>query len=65
MAQSDQDCLNCRRSSSVVPLLRLSYQERELWICPQCLPILIHKPERLAAVAGEWTRASVQFEHNE
>ncbi len=24
------------------------YQSKEIHICPQCLPVLIHKPEKLA-----------------
>jgi hypothetical protein len=24
------------------------YQSREVYICPQCLPVLIHKPATLA-----------------
>jgi hypothetical protein len=40
-------CLRCQRSSNEVPLIRLEYQEEEHWICPQHLPILIHKPGQL------------------
>jgi hypothetical protein len=47
-------CLNCERASAQVPLIRLKYAEREYWICAQCFPLLIHKPERLSAVAGAW-----------
>lgn len=56
MIESRAECLNCKRSSEQVPLIRLQYTGSEHWICPQCLPILIHKPERLAAVAGDWTK---------
>jgi hypothetical protein len=31
-----------------VPLINFSYQGKELWICPQHLPILIHEPQKLA-----------------
>jgi hypothetical protein len=41
-------CLKCDRNSDEVPLLRLEYQGSEAWICPQHLPILIHKPAQLA-----------------
>jgi hypothetical protein len=41
-------CLYCERDSDQVPLLALKFQEAELWICPQHLPILIHKPAQLA-----------------
>ena len=40
-------CLNCNRTEGEYPLLKLTYQEKELFICPQCLPILIHKPQNL------------------
>jgi hypothetical protein len=30
------------------PLIPLKFQGREIHICPQCLPILIHKPYQLA-----------------
>jgi len=62
MNQHNEQCLNCHRTSAQVPLLRLKYTGNEHWICPQCLPILIHKPERIAAVAGEWTKGEVSHE---
>ena len=42
-------CLNCEKSEQEIPLLRMRYQAEDVYICPQCLPILIHKPEKLAA----------------
>lgn len=42
-------CLYCERDSDQVPLLTIQYQGKELWICPQHLPILIHKPAKLAS----------------
>jgi hypothetical protein len=41
-------CLVCERTSAVVPLIKLYFQDEEAWICPQHLPILIHKPAQLA-----------------
>lgn len=41
-------CLSCDRSESDVPLLQLRFQGDEILICSQCLPVLIHKPEKLA-----------------
>ena len=40
-------CLNCNKTEQEYPLLKLAYQGKELYICPQCLPILIHKPYQL------------------
>ncbi|MGA9116393.1 MAG: hypothetical protein WB626_06435 [Bacteroidota bacterium] len=40
-------CLGCGKSKEETPLLPLRYGEGELHICPQCLPTLIHQPEKL------------------
>ena len=41
-------CLNCGASEQERPLISLRFQDKELCICPQCLPTLIHKPYQLA-----------------
>jgi hypothetical protein len=41
-------CLNCGRTEGVIPLLQMTYKNATVTICPQCLPILIHNPEKLA-----------------
>jgi hypothetical protein len=45
---SDEDrkkeCISCRRNSDEVPLLSLDYRGSTFWICPQDLPVLIHRP---------------------
>lgn len=41
-------CLYCNRSSDEAPLIKLQFKGQEYWICPQHLPILIHKPAQLA-----------------
>jgi len=41
-------CLNCNRSDTEVPLLAMQFQGQSTWICSQCLPTLIHKPQQLA-----------------
>ncbi|UCD97381.1 MAG: hypothetical protein JSV42_10405 [Chloroflexota bacterium] len=48
MPDSDDYCLYCERDSQQVPLIALAYQDKDLWICPQHLPILIHSPAKLA-----------------
>jgi len=44
----DKVCLNCSRSEQETPLIKLAYRGEELYICPQCLPTLLHKPQNLA-----------------
>ncbi len=48
MPDKQAHCLHCQRSSEQVPLIALHYQDTQAWICPQHLPILIHKPAQLA-----------------
>lgn len=45
---SKSSCLNCGTSEQDRPLVTLKFQGKDLYICPQCLPILIHKPYELA-----------------
>jgi hypothetical protein len=41
-------CIYCERSSADVPLIPFEYRGKPYAICPQHLPILIHKPAQLA-----------------
>ena len=45
---SNPACLYCGISEQERPLLTLTFQGRQLYICPQCMPILIHKSHQLA-----------------
>ena len=40
-------CVNCEKTDRETPLLHLQYCGEELWICSQCLPTLIHSPQKL------------------
>ncbi len=48
MNEQSAQCIHCKRSSEEIPLIRLSFNGDDFWICPQHLPILIHKPAQLA-----------------
>ena len=39
-----KNCFNCNNSEEIIPLLKMSYKNKELWICPGCIPHLIHEP---------------------
>jgi len=41
-------CIQCEKSEQEVPLLKMTYHGEKVHICPQCLPVLIHKPANLA-----------------
>jgi hypothetical protein len=47
MGESTAFCVYCQHTSAQVPLLQLEFNGEKRWICPQHLPILIHKPEQL------------------
>ena len=40
-------CFNCKTTEKEIPLFELHYQEKKLFICPRCIPQLIHKPTAL------------------
>ncbi len=45
-------CVNCERTVEQVPLLSILHRDGAAYICPQCLPILIHKPDALGGKLG-------------
>jgi hypothetical protein len=47
---SEPLCLLCERGSDVVPLIALTYQSRNIHVCPQHLPVLIHDPGQLVGL---------------
>lgn len=40
-------CIACGRTEIEVPLVILQFRSRRIYLCPQCLPVMIHHPERL------------------
>lgn len=54
--QQDVTCLSCGRSEVDVPVIVLRLAGHEVHICPQCLPALIHHPDRLTEklIAAGW-----------
>ncbi len=46
---SQPACLACNRGEAEIPLGLWRYQGREFWICPDCLPRLIHRRAELEA----------------
>ena len=42
-----KSCLVCNKSSNETPVTKFYYQESEFYICPQHIPVLIHKPHEL------------------
>lgn len=51
---SNDRCFNCARDEYVIPLIAWRFQGRDLWVCSECMPLLIHKwrqvQEQLAKV---------------
>ena len=40
-------CVHCDRGEDQAPLFSLRFKSREVWICSSCLPVLLHRPDRL------------------
>ncbi len=41
-------CFNCDQSENEAPLVVLQYRGDTMYVCPECLPVLIHRPDKLA-----------------
>ncbi|MBE0696519.1 MAG: hypothetical protein IH586_06315 [Anaerolineaceae bacterium] len=50
MPENQHMCIVCQENSQAVPLLAVEYQDKQYWICPQHLPILIHNPNKLVGL---------------
>ncbi len=48
MSMNMRKCLYCERTSDEAPIIVFQYLDSEYGICPQHLPILIHKPAQLS-----------------
>jgi hypothetical protein len=61
---TDKTCLNCGRTANEIPLLSLEYRGEARNICPQCLPVLIHKPQNLVGkLPGAENLAPANHDH--
>lgn len=56
-------CIVCEQDSQIVPLLTFEFQGKTYSICPQDLPILIHKPATLADKLPGLERIAVSEHH--
>lgn len=45
--QNLNTCISCNRPENVVPLVSITFAKNATWICTQCLPTLIHDPQKL------------------
>jgi hypothetical protein len=55
-----QVCLNCGNSEQQIPLIAIRFNGSSNWICSQCLPTLIHKPQQLVSKLPGIDTASIQ-----
>ena len=64
MVDHQPHCLVCGHTDAEAPLIQLLYQGQSYWICPQDLPILIHKPEKLVGILpGIEKLGGIEHEH--
>jgi len=64
MSEEQAQCLKCGRESEHIPLIQLLYKGQSLWICPQHLPILIHKPAELTDLLPGIDQHAADVDHH-
>jgi len=63
-SMSEKTCLNCGRNSDEIPLLSFEYRAETYHLCPQCLPVIIHKPQNLTGkLPGAEAFTAANHEH--
>ena len=50
MENTEITCIVCKQSENEVPLILMKYKGKELRICPQHVPVLIHDPQKLVGL---------------
>jgi hypothetical protein len=45
-----KECIVCKKSSMEAPVTKFYHKNIEFYICPQHLPVLIHKPHELVGL---------------
>ena len=45
-----KECIVCKKSSMETPVTKFYHKNIEFYICPQHLPVLIHKPHELVGL---------------
>ena len=45
-----ETCIKCKKNEGETPLLQMRFNSSQVFICAQCLPVLIHKPAELKDV---------------
>jgi hypothetical protein len=50
MKQDELKCMVCQESSGQIPLIALIYRGEQYYVCPQHLPVLIHRPQALVGI---------------
>lgn len=44
---NENRCFNCNTHENDKPVLNMQFGGHQLWVCPQCLPNLIHHPDKI------------------
>ena len=58
MPNESTQCFNCQRSETDIPVIAWRYQAQELWVCSECMPLLIHKwPQVVGRLDGSKEQA--------
>ena len=50
MENTENTCIVCKQGENEVPLILMKYKGKELRICPQHVPVLIHDPQKLVGL---------------
>jgi len=50
MGNNKNTCIVCKKNEDEIPLIIMKYKGKELRVCPQHIPVLIHDPQKLVGM---------------
>ena len=48
--KNQEKCIFCEQTTDDMPLIQMKYKENVVWICPQHMPVIIHKTPQLKEI---------------
>lgn len=64
MSQVNQVCFNCQRNETEIPVIAWRYQGQALWVCGECMPLLIHKWPQVVGRFAQAEEAPLDVSHD-
>lgn len=56
--ETKHTCINCGRTENETPLIEIRFAGNTANLCSQCIPIMIHEPQKMASKLDDLNKAN-------